>query len=168
MNKLPPLHQWPGTYKKLVLTFVMVAFVGVVLGTVFIEATTHLTPRGVVEQYKGIGEDRMEEVKELKFPKPFKDMLTTTHNHILGLSPLFLIVGFLYLQLGRQEPWRVAVAIEPLISLILTFGGLWVMRYFWSPFVYVVILSGTLMIGTYAWMSIAIARSCLISNSKDQ
>jgi len=161
MNLLPPLHRWPKPHKTLVLTFVSVAFVGVVLGAVFIEATTNLTPRGVVEQYKGIGEDRMEDVKELKFPKPFKDMLTTTHNHILGLSSLFVIVGFLYMQLDEQESWRVAVAIEPLLSLVVTFGGLWVMRYLWDPFVYIVILSGTLMVGSYAWMSVAIIINCL-------
>lgn len=167
MNLLPPIHTWPKRYKRLVFIFVAVAFVGVVLGAVFIEATTHLTPQGVVEQYKGIGEDRVEEVKELKFPKPFKDMLTTTHNHILGLSSLFVIVGFLYLHAGEEKAWRLAVAVEPLISLILTFGGLWVMRYLWEPFVYIVILSGTLMVGAYAWMSVAIMIDC-VRNDDDQ
>lgn len=161
MISIPPLISWPNQYKKLVFIFVFVAFVGVVLGSVFIEATTNLSPRGVVEQYNGISKKRMEQAEEMKFPKPFKDMLITTHNHILGLSPLFLIVGFLYLQVGYGESWRLAVASEPLISLIVTFGGLWVMRYLWDPFVYVVILSGTLMVGCYAWMSIAIMRECL-------
>lgn len=161
MNTIPPLVSWPDQYKKLIFIFVSVAFVGVVLGSIFIEATTHLTPQGVVEQYNGISKSRMEQADELKFPKPFKDMLTTTHNHILGLSPLFLIVGLLYLQVGSGEKWRIAVAAEPLISLVVTFGGLWVMRYVWDPFVYIVILSGTLMVACYAWMSIAILRECL-------
>lgn len=161
MNLLPPIYAWPGRYKKLVLIFVSVTFVGVVLGAVFIEVTTHLTPRGVVEQYKGISESRVDEVEELKFPKPFKEMLITTHNHILGLSSLFVIVGFLYLHVGDRKSWRLAVAVEPLLSLVVTFGGLWVMRYLWSPFVYIVILSGALMVGSYAWMSIAIMRDCL-------
>lgn len=161
MNLLPPIPTWPNRYKKLVFIFVSVAFAGVVLGATFIEATTHLTPRGVVEQYKGIGENRVEQVDELKFPKPYKDMLTTTHNHILGLSSLFVIVGFLYLHAGDGKAWRLAVAVEPLLSLVVTFGGLWVMRYLWDPFVYIVILSGTLMIGSYAWMSIAIMIDCM-------
>lgn len=161
MNLLPPIHTWPGRYKKLIFIFTAVAFVGVVLGAVFIEATTHMTPQGVVEQYKGIGENRVDQAEELKFPKPYKDMLTTTHNHILGLSSLFLIVGFLYLHAGDRKAWRLAVAIEPLLSLVVTFGGLWVMRYLWDPFVYIVILSGTLMVGCYAWMSIAIMIDCV-------
>lgn len=156
-----PLHTWPDSVKKLILVFVAITFVGVVIGGIFIEVTTHITPKGVVEQYKGISKDQINEAKELKFPKPFKDMLTTTHNHILGLAPLFLIVGFLYLQVGEANWLRMAIAVEPLISLVLTFGGLWVVRYWWAPFVYIVILSGTLMIGTYAWMSIIIMKSCL-------
>lgn len=159
MKQLSPLITWPERYKKLVFTFVSIAFIGVVFGSVLIEATTHMTPRGVVEQYNGISKSRMDQASEMKFPKPLKDMLITTHNHILGLSPLFLIVGLLYLQVG-EEKWRVAVAMEPLISLIVTFGGLWIMRYLWAPFVYLVILSGTLMVGCYAWMSIAIMREC--------
>lgn len=161
MNLLPSIQTWPGRYRKLIFVFVAVAFAGVILGAVFIEATTHLTPQGVVEQYTGIGENRVDQVDELKFPKPYKEMLTTTHNHILGLSSLFLIVGFLYLHVGNMEPWRIAVAIEPIVSLVVTFGGLWVMRYLWDPFVYIVILSGTLMVGSYVWMSVAIMRDCL-------
>lgn len=164
MDFLPALQSWPPAIKKLIFIFVSVSFVGVVLGGIFIEVTTHLTPQGVVEQYKGLSEERVDEAKELKFPKPMKEMLTTTHNHILGLSSLFVIVGFLYLMCGRNSLLRMSIAVEPLISLILTFGGLWVVRYLWSPFVYVVIVSGTLMIATYAWMSIVILKACLQKN----
>lgn len=161
MDFLPPLQSWPPAVKKLIFIFVAVSFVGVVLGGIFIEVTTHLTPRGVIEQYKGLSKDRVDEAKELKFPKPLKEMLTTTHNHILGLSSLFVIVAFLYLMTGKQDWLRTGIAVEPLISLILTFGGLWVVRYLWPPFVYIVILSGTLMIATYAWMSMVIMKACL-------
>lgn len=161
MESFFPLHSWPQPVKKLIFTFVLVSFIGVVVGGIMIEVTTHLTPEGVVEQYKGISKSKIDTAKELKFPKPVKEMLITTHNHILGLSSLFVIVGFLYLATGRKSWLQVTVAVEPLVSLILTFGGLWVMRYLWSPFVYVVILSGTLMIGTYAWMSLVIMKECI-------
>lgn len=166
MDFLPPLHSWPPAIKKLILMFVGVTFIGVVIGGIFIEVTTHLTPQGVVEQYKGISEDRVEQAEELKFPKPLKEMLTTTHNHILGLSSLFVIVGFLYLMVGKQDWLRISIAVEPLLSLILTFGGLWVVRYLWSPFVYIVILSGTLMIACYGWMCIVIMKECLRNQTK--
>lgn len=164
MDLLPTLHNWPSAFKKLVFTFVLVSFIGVVVGGIMIEVTTHLRPQGVVEQYKGISKNKIDAADELKFPKPVKEMLITTHNHILGLSSLFVIVGFLYLATGKNSWLQISIAVEPLISLIVTFGGLWVMRYLWSPFVYVVILSGTLMIATYAWMSLVVMKACLMKS----
>jgi|AntRauTorcE11897_2_1112592.scaffolds.fasta_scaffold11921_2 hypothetical protein len=160
MRSIPPLHSWPAAFKKLILVFTSIAFFGVVIGGVFIEATTNLSPRGVVEQYSGNEQNRAA-TAELKFAKPFKEMLTTTHNHILGLSPLFLIIGLLYLATGPVSSWRMLIAAEPFLSLILTFGGLWVMRYWWAPFVYVVIASGTAMLLCFGWMSLVIMKECL-------
>lgn len=161
MESLPNLQAWPQPIKKLVFTFALVSFLGVVVGGVMIEVTTHLTPQGVVEQYKGKAKSELQPTEEIKFPKPLKDMLITTHNHILGLSSLFLIMGLLYLATGRGSWLHIFISVEPLISLILTFGGLWIVRYLWSPFVYIVILSGALMIGAYGWMSLVVMKSAL-------
>jgi hypothetical protein len=160
MQLVPLLYTWPAAFKKLVLLFTMVAFFGVVIGGIFIEATTNLEPKGVVEQYSGNEENRAD-AQELKFAKPFKEMLTTTHNHILGLSPLFFIVGLLYLATAKNNWLRITIAAEPFLSLILTFGGLWVMRYWWAPFVYVVIASGTAMLLCFGWMCLVIIKECI-------
>lgn len=165
MDSLPNLQSWSAPVRKLVFIFALVTFLGVVVGGVMIEVTTHLTPQGVVQQYKGIDRSNLKPSQEMKFPKPMKDMLITTHNHILGLSSLFVIMGFLYLATGRDTLLQGLIAVEPLVSLVVTFGGLWVVRYLWEPFVYVVILSGTLMIGTYAWMCLVVMKAAL-SNQK--
>jgi len=162
MEIIPTLPYWPAPIKKLVFTFVLIAFVGVVFGGVMIEVTTHLTPQGVIHEYKGMKKSEMSQAKEMKFPKSAKEMLITTHNHILGLSSLFLIIGFLYLSAVDETGWlQVSVAVEPLISLVVTFGGLWIVRYLWPPFVYVVILSGTLMIATFGWMCLVVMKNCI-------
>lgn len=161
MDKLPALQTWPSPLKKLAFVFVFIAFTGVVVGGIMIELTTHLTPKGVVEQYAGIDESQMETAEVMKFPKSAQDMLITTHNHILGLSSLFFIIGFLYLLSVDVKGLQIAIALEPLIALLLTFGGLWVVRYLWPPFVYVVILSGILMIGCFAWMSLVVMNASL-------
>lgn len=161
MDPLPSLQTWPSPFKKLVFTYVLIVFIGVVVGGIMIEVTTHLTPKGVVEQYNGINESQMETAEVMKFPKSVQDMLITTHNHILGLSSIFLIVGFLYLLSVDVKGLQIAIALEPLISLLLTFGGLWVVRYVWDPFVYIVIISGILMIGCFAWMSLVIMKASL-------
>jgi len=160
MELLPPLHTWPARYRKLIGAFVIVALTGFVIGAVFIEVTTRLTPEGVVAQYKGLSDAEMESASEMKFPKSPKEMLTTTHNHILGLSVLFVVLGFLYLHTGTMTRLRMFIAVEPLFALITTFGGLWIVRYLWTPFVYVVILSGTLMVVTVLWMGYRILSCC--------
>ncbi|MFB6098778.1 MAG: hypothetical protein ABEK84_06660 [Salinibacter sp.] len=162
---LPPLHTWPGPYRKLIAAFVAVMVTGFVLGTIFIEVTTHMTPEGVVAQYKGHTKKQAKTAEAMKFPKSAKEMLNITHTHILGLSMMFLILGFLYLHTGRRSTLRLAIAVEPLFTLILTFGGLWVVRYVWEPFVYVVIVSGVLMVGTVAWMGYRICGSCLAGDT---
>ncbi len=161
MPPLPLLHTWPASYRKLIATFTAVALTGFVVGAVFIEITTQLTPEGVVDQYKGLSEAEMKTATEMKFPKSTREMLITTHNHVLGLSVLFTVIGFLYLHTGRRSRLRLAIAAEPLLALITTFGGLWVVRYLWAPFVYVVVLSGTLMVLTVLWMGYRILASCL-------
>lgn len=161
---LPPLHTWPGPYRKLIAAFVAVAVTGVVVGAVFIEVTTHLTPEGVVAQYKGHTKQQSRQLsgsQEMKFAKSPTELLTTTHNHILGLSVLFTVLAFLYLHTGRTTSLRLAIAVEPLFALVTTFGGLWVVRYWWEPFVYVVIVSGTLMLATVGWMGYRIFACCL-------
>ncbi len=161
MTVLPLLHTWPAAYRKLVAVFVAVTLAGVIAGAVFIELTTHLTPAGVTAQYRGLSEAEMETTAEMKFPKSTLEMLTTTHNHILGLSVLFLTYGFLYLHAGVASRLRLFIAVEPLGSLVVTFGGLWVVRFLWAPFVYVVVLSGALMLGTAAWMGYRIFSACV-------
>ncbi len=160
MKPMSLLHTWPLAYRVLIAVFVGVTLVGVVFGAVFIEATTHLTPTGVTAQYRGLDEEAMESVPEMKFPKTTAEMLMTTHNHILGLSVLFLIYGFLYLHTVPMSRRRLIIAVEPLIGLVTTFGGLWIVRFLWPPFVYVVILSGALMLGTTAWMGFRILVVC--------
>lgn len=158
---LPRLHTWPAPYRKLIAAFVAVTVTGVVVGAIFVEVTTHLTPEGVVAQYKGHTQEQARQAQEMKFKKSPEELLTTTHNHILGLSVLFAMLGFLYLHTGRPTSLRLAIAVEPLFTLVLTFGGLWIVRYWWEPFVYVVILSGILMLATVGWMGYRILACCL-------
>lgn len=162
MESLPALHFWPTPLKNLIFTFVLIAFIGVVVGGIMIEVTTHLTAKGVVHEYKGMSDSELRQAEELKFPKSTKEMLITTHNHILGLSTVFLIVGLLYLSAVDKTGWlQVSIAVEPLISLLATFGGLWIIRFLWWPFVYVVILSGTLMLATFGWMCLVVMKTCV-------
>ncbi|HQU73180.1 MAG: hypothetical protein KDI06_19200 [Calditrichaeota bacterium] len=160
MSDLPRIQSLAPHFRHIIGAFVVMTSVGVFTGFAFLGNTTHLEPQGIVTQYKGMDEAQMEVAGELKFEKSFRDMLLTTHNHVLGLSPVFLAIGLLYLQCGKVTRLRSLIAIEPLLSLGLTFGGLWVVRFWFEPFVYVVLLSGILMFACFFWMAAVILRSC--------
>ncbi len=154
-NHLPLLSDLPLPYRKLILIFLIVIFFGFTSGLIFLSYSTHLTPKGVKVQYKGANQ-QTEEVNELKFEKTIPEMLTTTHNHLLGLSVIFLFLGLLYLHIGEITSLRLFVASEPLISLLVTFGGIWIMRFIYEPFVYIVFLSGVFMVGSFYWMNLSL------------
>jgi len=164
-NQLPWLSEWPSAYRKLVLIFLIVIFFGFTSGLIYLSYSTHLTPKGVKVQYKGVDAET-EAVTELKFEKSLPEMLTTTHNHLLGLSGMFLILGFLYLHTGRITSLKLIIAIEPLLSLLITFASIWIMRFLYEPFVYLVFLSGVLMVGSFYWMNLGTLFHLLTSPKK--
>jgi hypothetical protein len=97
----------------------------------------------------------------MKFAKSLNAMLISTHNHLLGVSAIIFILSLLYLQTGKITIMKKIIAVEPPISLVITFGSLWLLRFLHSNFVYLVIFSGILMFLCLFWMSIVIIKTCL-------
>lgn len=158
---LPKLHTWPKPWRSLIAVFTSTVFIGFLSAVTFLEILTHLSPGGVVSEYNGTPQAQMDTAAEMQFPKSVHDMLITTHNHVLGLSALFFILGFFYLQTGESSAWRTSIASEPLLSLLVTFGSIWLMRFVSPDFVVLVILSGTLMVMCTIWMCYRILLSCV-------
>ena len=158
---LPPLAAWPGAHRRLVVLFVVTATAGFLLALFFVELNTRMTPSGIVSHYNGQTEAQMEAGAGIQFEKSTYDMALTTHNHFLGLSPLFFLVGFLYLLTGvRAGKVKMIIAAEPLISLWLTFGSLWLMRFIHPSFVYLAMISGLAMTLSFFWMALIILKTC--------
>ncbi len=150
---LPPLPEWPANYRLLVAVFTLTVALAYLLGTLFIGQNTHFTPSGVVTHFKGNMESGAEEVGEIKFEKPLRDMLLTTHNHLFGLSVVFSLLGFLFLHAGKQAPWKTTLALELLFSLWTTFGGMWLVRFVHWAFVYLVLFSSLVMSTSFFFMA---------------
>lgn len=158
---LPRLQEWPRPYRQLVGTFAITVLLGFLTGVAFLYVSTQLKPEGISAHYRGVQEESLTPGQSFQFEKSVPDMLTTTHNHLLGLSLIFLVVGFLYLHSGNVTRLRMAIAIEPLISLLVTFGGIWIMRFLYEPFAYIILLSGILMVSTFLWMIGVVFVACL-------
>ena len=147
------LHQLPAKFKLLLLLTVVNLTVGVGIGLYYVANTTELTPAGTTEHFSGSEIDAEFDIPE-KYPKPVSELLTTTHNHILSLTLIFLVIGGIFyfnsIISGGMKTFLIA---EPFISILITFGGIWLIRFVHSAFVYLVITSGILMYTCYFVMA---------------
>lgn len=133
--------------KMLLVCFLITLSFGFYTGLLFINENTNSTFNGVEEHYLGNEDDENAEV--MKFKKSKKDIVTLVHNHVLSLSVIFFLLGGLLLLTNLSPILKKILIVEPFISLLLTFGGIWVM---WSGilwFKYVIMLSGILMTATF-------------------
>lgn len=133
----------PHPLKLLVGAFVIVLTIGYFTALSFVHYTTSSVPSGIMDQYTGNEDD--EDADVMKFRKSDHEMLNITHTHILSMSLIFFITGFLTfgVRMGRFQ--KKLLIIEPFASIILTFGGIYLMWSGLSWMVYIVMVSGIVM-----------------------
>jgi len=156
MNIEGLIYRLPKSFKFSIFAFVIMINIGFFTGLFFIENTTNLESVGIQEQY--LGNENNVNAKEMKFKKPKKEMLTLIHNHILSLSVLFFILSSLLAITDINKRVKSFLMIEPFVSLLVTFGGLYIV---WSGvlwFSYIVMISGTLMTLSFLGSSIIIIK----------
>jgi hypothetical protein len=156
------IHRLPSQAKTLLVCFVVALSFGFYSGLFFVGENTNNTFQGIEEQYMGNEAD--EEALEMKFKKPLKEIVTLVHNHVLSMSVIFFLIGAILLLTSISPLLKKILIIEPFISLLLTFGGIWVM---WSGvvwFKYVIMVSGILMTTTYT-VSVIVILSQLLKKS---
>lgn len=129
--------------KRLTIFYLLVVAIGVGVGLVYLFYQGQISPNGIVDNYRGSEVQEEFEIPD-KFEKSIGSMLVSTHNHILGLAPIILSLCIIY-YIVKNGNVSLFIMIEPLVSLIITFGSIWLVRYIHSSFVYLTILSGTLM-----------------------
>ena len=139
------LYQLPRAIKLLLMLTVLNLTVGVGIGLYYVSNTTHLSPEGTAEQFRGSSVDNNFDIPE-KFPKPISELLTTTHNHIISMTFIFFIMGgIFYFNSIITGCWKSFFIAEPFFSILATFGGIWLIRFIHSSFSYLVMVSGVLM-----------------------
>jgi hypothetical protein len=141
------LHTFPKEIKMLIGAFVIVLSIGFYTGLLFVSETSSANPNGIEEQY--LGNEADEEATVMKFKKSEQAMLTLVHGHILSMSIIFFLVGLILCTTKLSKKLKLILAVEPFISVVLTFGGIY---FLWTGILwmkYVVMISGTLMTLTY-------------------
>ena len=142
---LMKLYQLHREIKLLLVLTVLNLTAGVGIGLYYVSNTTHLSPEGTAEQFKGSSVDNNFDIPE-KFPKPISELLTTTHNHIISMTFIFFIMGgIFYFNSIITGFWKTFFIAEPFFSILVTFGGIWLIRFIHPSFSYLVMVSGILM-----------------------
>lgn len=137
----------PKELKLLIGVFIIILSIGFYSGLLFVEDTTDMEVIGIEEQY--LGNENDEDAEIMKFKKSKKEMLTLLHNHILSMSVIFFLTGLIISITKLPIKLKKFLMIEPFFSVLLTFGGLYLL---WDGLIwmkYIVMISGMLMTLTF-------------------
>lgn len=155
------IYSLPKELKLLLAAFIVVLSIGFFTGLRFVGETSTVNPHGIEEQYLGNESDTAATV--MKFKKSDKEMLSIVHSHILSMALIFLLVG-LILSISRLPyKLKLILMLEPFVSVMLTFGGLYLLWTGLTWMKYVVMISGALMTLSFA-LSVLIILIQLSSN----
>lgn len=151
------------TLKLFLAAYLFALTAGVSIGVLFVRHTTHMSTEGVVERFAGSQSDDEFDIQEA-YPKPISELIITTHNHILGLSFVFFTVGLIfYFNSLIDGKWKVLLMTEPLISLLISFGSIWLIRFYSPSFVYLTFISSLLMFASfYVMVAVSFFEICFI------
>jgi hypothetical protein len=144
----------PKELKLLIAAFVIVLSVGFYTGLLFVSETSSASPNGIEEQYLGNEDD--DGVMVMKFKKSEQEMLTLVHSHVLSMSLIFFLMGLILSITRLNRSFKLFLILEPFVSVILTFGGIY---FLWTGMLwmkYVVMFSGTLMALSFTFSVILI------------
>lgn len=153
----------PKEIKLLIGSFLIVLSIGFFTGLMFVSETSSVNPKGIEEQYLGNEDDA--EAMVMKFKKSEKEMLSIVHSHVLSMSLIFFLLGGILSLTKLNKKLKLFLMIEPFFSVILTFGGIYLL---WQGLLwmkYIVLFSGSLMTVTFA-LSVSIIHLQLFKKQK--
>lgn len=159
INLKGSLSRMSKEFRILVLCFVCLLNIGFFTGFNFVRVTTAMQPSGIESNYLGNEDD--EEAEVMQFKKSHREILTLIHNHILSLSIVFFLLGVLFYATRTEGAIRSILIFEPFLSLLLTFGGIYILWLGITWFAYVIMVSGMAMILSVILLSVFIIRDCL-------
>lgn len=158
------LVKFPKEVRLLVLAFIITLSIGFFTGINFVKATTTFKFKGIETNY--LGNENDEEAEVMQFKKTEREVLTLIHNHILSMSIIFLLLGGILSLTALNKKFKKILMIEPFISIVLTFGGIYIL---WTGviwFKYIIIISGIAMFISFVLSSYIILKEIIISFSK--
>ena len=158
------LLQFPKEVKLLITAFVITLSIGFFTGINFVKITSTFQSNGIESNY--LGNENDEEAEVMQFKKSEKEILTLIHNHILSMSIIFLLLGGILSLTSMNKRLKSILMFEPFLSIILTFGGIYIL---WSGvlwFKYIIMFSGMAMVFSFILSVFFILKETIYSTKK--
>jgi hypothetical protein len=157
------IHNLPSYAKVFIFAFLLTLSLGYYTGVLFVKHTTEFTPQGIEESYNG---NQIEEAltdddwenddwegenpNSLKYKKSEQEIISIVHAHVISFSLIFLLLGVIVMLTSIPLWLKKILIIEPFISIVLTFGGIWMLWKDIAWMKYIVMCSGILLTITFS------------------
>lgn len=154
----------PKELKLLIAVFCITLSIGFFSGITFVNRTTGNTVTGIEENY--LGNEENDDANVMKFKKSEKEILSIIHSHVLSMSAIFFLLGLLLSITALPKKFKLLLMIEPFLSILLTFGGIY---FLWKGLFlmkYVILFSGIFMTLSFSTAIIIILFQLSISKGK--
>ena len=160
------LDDLPRPWRLLVGMFAANLALGYTTALGYVWSTTRMVPQGIADRYRGNEGDL--EALEIAYAKSFQEMLGLSHSHILAMVVFLFLLGGLTLAARRPGPrWKAFLALEPLVALPVSFGGLWLAWGVHPGFSWLVsVSSGLAALAFYAQFAV-VTRACFAPSTKE-
>ena len=143
------LYQLNKNLKTLCISFLIVLSIGVTMGMIYIYLTTSMTIEGTEVRYAGdnMPKDFDPDIDVLENPpKSVLELVSHAHSHIISFCFIFFLTALIFEKNSViKGKWKRVLMIEAFVSILITFGGFFLIRYIDRTFSYLVITSSALM-----------------------
>ena len=137
------LQQLPKAIRISLSVFLLTLGFGYFSGLDLLKHTTDYNSKGIQENV--LGNEFNEEADELHFKMSERELHGIIHSHVITISILFAILSFMVFFTNLTSGFKYFLMIEPNVSLVVTFGGLWLLWLGYTWIKYVIMISGILM-----------------------
>lgn len=137
------LYQLPKPLRLSLSFFLIALSFGYFSGLDMLKQTTDFNSAGIEQNI--LGNEFDEAAEELHFKMSERELHAIIHSHVISISMILLVLSsFLYFS-SWSSRFKLFLMVEPFISLVVTFGGLWLLWLGFTWLKYVIMVSGILM-----------------------
>ena len=156
------IYTFSSQVKVFLGAFVIVLSIGFYTGLLFVGQTSTTHPDGIEDNY--LGNEDIEDAEVMKFKKGNREMLTIVHTHILSMSFIFFLLGGVLLTTSLPTKIKTFLLVEPFLSVVVTFGSIYLLwlGYTWTK--YLVVISGSFMTVTFTVSVVVILYQLIVED----